>query len=134
MYNLQRSIIAILFLVTATTYSQVGLAPSAPNTVPSKITSAYQGVYIPNVTLTSLSATPASIQKNAKIASLLINNTATTGSIAPGYYFWNGTQWEVFDTTITTPNVSIATTNNTTAVSNTVTLPSVASRKTTLLE
>lgn len=49
-----------------------------------------KGLLIPRVDLVSTtSASPVA----TPATSLLVYNTATTGDVTPGYYFWNGTAW-----------------------------------------
>ncbi|MDN5356162.1 MAG: trimeric autotransporter adhesin [Rikenellaceae bacterium] len=49
-----------------------------------------KGLLIPRVALTSTSsASPITSPAN----SLLVYNTATTGDVTPGYYYWNGSKW-----------------------------------------
>ncbi|MGB4120921.1 MAG: hypothetical protein WBK27_00145, partial [Bacteroidales bacterium] len=54
-----------------------------------------KGLLIPRVSLTSTSSA-APITSPA--TSLLVYNTATTGDVTPGYYYWNGNQWVRFAT------------------------------------
>ncbi len=49
-----------------------------------------KGLLIPRVSLTSTSSA-APITSPA--TSLLVYNTATTGDVTPGYYYWNGSKW-----------------------------------------
>ena len=49
-----------------------------------------KGLLIPRVALTSTSS-PSPITSPAN--SLLIYNTATTGDVTPGYYYWTGSKW-----------------------------------------
>jgi len=94
MQHLQHTLIALVFLITATTYSQVALAPSAPNSSENyKVTAAYQG------------------------PSMLVYNKTTSKKLKSGYYFWNGKQWEVYDTSISAPDTGLASATNTTALS-----------------
>ena len=49
-----------------------------------------KGLLIPRVALTSTSsASPITSPAN----SLLVYNTASTGDVTPGYYYWNGSKW-----------------------------------------
>ncbi len=81
-------------------FAQVGVGTTTPD--PSAvldITSSNKGILGPRISLTSstmqLSATP-----NA--TGLLVYNT---GPVLPsGYYFWNGTEWRVFNTSSTDNN------------------------------
>jgi len=59
------------------------------------IKSSDKGLLIPRVALTSTSsASPIT----SPATSLLVYNTATTGDVTPGYYYWNGSQWVRFAT------------------------------------
>jgi hypothetical protein len=49
-----------------------------------------KGLLIPRIALTS-STTAAPV--TAPVTSLLIYNTATTGDVIPGFYYWNGSKW-----------------------------------------
>ncbi|WP_299683932.1 hypothetical protein [uncultured Dokdonia sp.] len=112
MQHLQHTLIALVFLITGTTYSQVALAPSAPNSSENyKVTAAYQGVYIPNVSIKNITDAPAVVQKDARIPSMLVFNKTTSKQLKSGYYFWNGKQWEVYDTSIVAPDTGLAVTD-----------------------
>jgi len=50
-----------------------------------------KGLLIPRVPLTSTTSTSPIITPIA--ISLLVYNTATTGDVTPGYYYWTGTKW-----------------------------------------
>ncbi|MFY9353271.1 MAG: tail fiber domain-containing protein [Bacteroidales bacterium] len=63
-----------------------------------------KGLLIPRVSLTSTSSA-APITSPA--TSLLVYNTATTGDVTPGYYYWNGNQWVRFATGVTAGITSI---------------------------
>ena len=54
-----------------------------------------KGLLIPRVSLTSTSSA-APITSPA--TSLLVYNTATTGDVTPGYYYWDGSKWVRFAT------------------------------------
>ena len=59
------------------------------------IKSTDKGLLIPRVALTNTSlASPIT----SPATSLLVYNTATTGDVTPGYYYWNGNQWVRFAT------------------------------------
>lgn len=73
-----------------------GNAPDASSGLDVDFTN--KGVLIPRVALTATnSATPIS----SPTTSLMVYNTATTGSapnnVTPGFYYWNGTKWIAFD-------------------------------------
>ena len=54
------------------------------------VSSANRGVLIPRVALTG---TSSALPVTSPAASLLIYNTATTGDVTPGFYYWGGAQW-----------------------------------------
>jgi hypothetical protein len=59
------------------------------------IKSADKGLLIPRVALTNTnSASPIT----SPATSLLVYNTATTGDVTPGYYYWDGSKWVRFAT------------------------------------
>ncbi|MGB4144358.1 MAG: hypothetical protein WBJ97_02255, partial [Bacteroidales bacterium] len=68
--------------------------PDASAGVEMKFTN--KGLLIPRVTLTSTTSTSPITTPIA--TSLLVYNTATTGDVTPGYYYWNGNQWVRFAT------------------------------------
>jgi len=49
-----------------------------------------KGILIPRVVLT---ATNTASPVTGAVASLLVYNTATTGDVTPGFYYWDGTTW-----------------------------------------
>ena len=63
------------------------------------IESSTKGLLIPRLALTSVNSAAPVI---SPAISLLIFNTATAGvfpnDVKPGYYYWNGTKWERFQT------------------------------------
>ena len=68
------------------------------------IKSTDKGLLIPRVALTNTSlASPIT----SPATSLLVYNTATTGDVTPGYYYWNGNQWVRFATGVTAGITSI---------------------------
>ena len=56
-----------------------------------EVESANKGVLIPRLALTG--ETDATTINGGNIPSLLIYNTTTAGTLTPGFYYWNGTQW-----------------------------------------
>ena len=75
---------------------------------------ANKGLLMPRVTLT---ATNAAGPITSPAISLLVYNTATAGTspnnVTPGYYYWNGTAWNMLTTTAQTSNLAWATIGNT---------------------
>jgi len=58
-----------------------------------------RGLLIPRVSLTqTTSASPVS----SPTASLMVYNTASTGDVTPGYYYWSGTAWVRFGSAVHT--------------------------------
>ena len=79
-----------------------------------------KGVLIPRVALT---ATNSASPITSPTTSLLVYNSATAGTspnnVYPGYYFWNGTLWERFDTGLQRKFLPANVTNNN-ATANTI--------------
>ncbi len=91
--------ISSMLLINVQMYAQnVGINSdgSTPNaSAMLDIKSSDKGLLIPRVALTSTSsASPIT----SPATSLLVYNTATTGDVTPGYYYWNGSQWVRFAT------------------------------------
>lgn len=94
------------------TFAQnVGINSTAATPDPSAmldVVASDKGVLIPRVALTSiLVAAPVT----SPLTSLLVYNTATAGTspndVVPGYYYWNGTQWQRFVATTYLNSASI---------------------------
>ncbi len=95
---------ALFFLPIFSTYAQVGIGTTTPDTSSlldiNDITGS-KGLLIPRVALsatnvsTPITPTPA--------VSLLVYNTVTSGSgdtaVSPGYYYWDGSRWYAMDGT-----------------------------------
>ncbi len=83
-----------LFCSIAVAQNNVGI--NDDNSVPKAsamldVYSASKGLLIPRMALTS---TTTAAPVTSPVESLLIYNTATTGDVTPGYYYWDGsTQW-----------------------------------------
>ncbi len=92
-------------LFTTMIYSQVfgqqnvsisdvnGATPNASSVL--DISSTSKGLLIPRVSLTSTTVTSP---VTSPLTSLLVYNTSTVNDVTPGYYYWNGTSWQRFDT------------------------------------
>jgi len=81
-------------LATALSSAQVGINTTSPN--PSAIldiNSSNKGILGPRIPLTSATM---QLSPNPNATGLLVYNTGPT--LNPGYYFWNGTEWRVFNT------------------------------------
>lgn len=87
-------LMAGLLLSSAFFYAQVGINTSNPN--PSAIldiSSTNKGILGPRISLTSATM---QLSGNPNATGLLVYNTGPV--LNPGYYFWNGTEWRVFNT------------------------------------
>ena len=84
-------------LQTADCFSQAGVAINTGGVAPADcaifdVSSSSQGVLIPRVALTA-TGTLAPIGATG-VTPLLIYNTATTGNVIPGFYYWGpGSYW-----------------------------------------
>jgi hypothetical protein len=80
-------------IVNLTMAQNIGISPNGSTPHPSAgldVNFADRGLLIPRVSLVNTtSASPVT----EPAVSLLVYNTATTGNVTPGYYFWNGTAW-----------------------------------------
>ena len=86
---------ALLFIHLS--HSQVGIGTTNPDASATlDITSTNSGLLLPRVALSS--TTDNTTITGTEAVSLLVYNTATAGNVTPGFYFWNGTQWERFST------------------------------------
>ncbi|NBR14126.1 MAG: tail fiber domain-containing protein [Flavobacteriales bacterium] len=70
-----------------------GATPNASSVL--DISSTSKGLLIPRVSLTSTTVTSP---VTSPLTSLLVYNTQTINDVTPGYYYWNGTSWQRFDT------------------------------------
>lgn len=96
--------IVVLFLLLGTKLNAQNVGINATGSIPDPsagldIDYNNKGLLIPRVALTSSnSASPVT----SPATSLLVYNTATAGTapnnVFPGYYFWNGTNWQRFKT------------------------------------
>lgn len=87
-------VILLCLVFTVRAQNNVGINDDNSNTKASAMLDVYsatKGLLIPRIALTaSTVATPVTTPE----ASLLIYNTATSGDVTPGYYYWNGsTKW-----------------------------------------
>jgi hypothetical protein len=85
----------LLFLgLSQIAFGQVGIGTTAPEeSARLDITATDKGMLIPRVSLTS--TTDISTVINPAI-SLLVYNTATTGDVTPGFYYYDGSKWVTF--------------------------------------
>ncbi len=90
-------LLGVLF-ASGISFAQVGINTINPDaSAVLDITSTNKGILGPRISLTS-STMQLGTAPNAN--GLLIYNTGPT--ITPGYYFWNGTEWRVFNTSSST--------------------------------
>jgi hypothetical protein len=81
-------ITSLLLLVIGSSYAQVGIGTTSPNSSSMlDITSTNSGLLIPRVALTGVSDTSTI---TSPVTSLLVYNS---GFAPNGYYYWNGTIW-----------------------------------------
>ena len=74
-------------------FAQVGIGTELPNaSTMLDISASDKGVLIPRVSLTNI--TDNTTISNGNITSLLIFNTVTTSELSPGFYYWDGSQWQ----------------------------------------
>jgi hypothetical protein len=86
--------LAGIFLASTLSFAQVGINTATPDaSAVLDVTSSNKGILGPRISLTS-STMQLGTAPNA--SGLLIYNTGPT--ITPGYYFWNGSEWRVFNT------------------------------------
>lgn len=107
--------ILLLLLLTATsTFAQVGIGTTTPQGS-LDITSTTDGLLIPRVALvnttTSTVTTPT--------VSEMVYNTATSGDVTPGFYYWDGAKWiqqgnKSYTTTYTQTTITPVITSTTT--------------------
>jgi len=89
-----------VLLCTAHAYAQVGIGTTSPEGA-LDITSSNSGVVVPRVALISKDSPDPIINPQSGLPAdgTLVWNTATTGTginrVFPGFYFWNGNQWNV---------------------------------------
>ena len=87
--------ISSILLLNMQMYAQnLGIGPDTFDPDPSagvEMQFTNKGLLIPRVALTSTTSTSPITTPIA--TSLLIYNTATTGDVTPGYYYWTGSKW-----------------------------------------
>ncbi|MBP6754873.1 MAG: hypothetical protein KA210_01900 [Bacteroidia bacterium] len=93
---IQRIVVALL--LTYNSYAQTGIGTNTPNpSAKLEVAATDKGFLPPRVALTATNVFVPITGTAASASGLLIYNTATAGTtpnnVAPGYYYWNGTNW-----------------------------------------
>ena len=83
----------LLFFVSISIYSQVGIGTTTPNAdalldVDATVTNG--GILLPRL---GLSATTSPAPLTADVAGMIVYNTATAGDVTPGFYYNDGNDW-----------------------------------------
>lgn len=94
----------ILLLLSFKGFTQIGINTTTPNAM-LDVTSATNGVLFPRIALTAnnVAAPVVNPQGGALVTATVVYNTATVAGVngvAPGYYYWNGSIWVTFSTSI----------------------------------
>ncbi len=100
----KRILITILLLLSLKGFTQIGINTTTPNAM-LDVTSATNGVLFPRIALTAnnVAAPVVNPQGGALVTATVVYNTATVAGVngvAPGYYYWNGSIWVTFSTSI----------------------------------
>ncbi|MEP1490528.1 MAG: hypothetical protein ABJK28_19065 [Algibacter sp.] len=92
---MKNSLVFILFILSLTGYSQMGVGTTFPNeSAQLDVVSSDKGILIPRVTLqNSTDTTTISADSLNNPISLLVYNTASSGDLIEGYHYWNGSKW-----------------------------------------
>jgi hypothetical protein len=88
-------VFTILLCIVYTSYSQNNVGINDDNSAPKAsamldVNSSTKGLLIPRIALTS---TTIAAPVTSPETSLLVYNTATTGDVIPGFYYWDGSKW-----------------------------------------
>ena len=102
---MRQGIVLIVFcLVFLNGNAQTGIGTATPNaSAKLEVYATDKGFLPPRIALT---ATTAASPVTSPATGLLVYNTATTGNVAPGYYYWNGSAWVAILGNITTSSIS----------------------------
>jgi len=87
--------IAIAVIATTNLTAQTGASINTTGTAADAsaildVSSTSQGMLVPRLALTA-TTDPSPITNPAN--SLIVYNTATTGDVTPGFYYWEGSKW-----------------------------------------
>lgn len=89
---MKRILFTIFILLATLMHAQVGINTPIPNASSMlDVQSTDKGILIPRVALTGTA--DATTITPANVEGLLVYNTATVGTITPGYYYWSGSTW-----------------------------------------
>ncbi len=92
---LKISFIVVFALMSNSIYSQgAAVNTTGANADPSAmldVNSSDKGMLIPRI---SLSSTTVSTPVTTPATGLMVFNTATVGDVTPGFYYWDGSQWQ----------------------------------------
>ena len=109
MQRLQYNLIAVLFLITATTYSQEVLVASSSNVSEKvNVTATSQEASIETSTTQDIIVTPTILQEEESLSIIRVHSATKKKPLKSGFYFWNGKQWRVYDTSIISPDTGLA--------------------------
>ncbi|MCB9195039.1 MAG: hypothetical protein H6598_02340 [Flavobacteriales bacterium] len=118
------TVITVCFMVGLMNAQNVGINTTGANPDNSAmldVVSTSKGMLIPRVALT---ATNAAGPISAPTTSLLVYNTATAGAapnnVTPGFYYWDGSAWQRFDTSNNTGDWKLSGNSGTTASSSAI--------------
>ncbi|MAO07165.1 MAG: hypothetical protein CL596_00470 [Alteromonas sp.] len=90
------AVINILMLLPLVAFSQVGINTTNPD--PSSIldlNASDKGLLVPRIALSGTTDNSTIVNP---VESLLVYNTASTGGVTPGFYYWTGTEWTTLST------------------------------------
>ncbi|QFZ54113.1 hypothetical protein FEZ18_04470 [Oceanihabitans sp. IOP_32] len=109
------------FLASSKAIAQQGFGTNQPDrSAAVDIVSSKRGLLIPRLSLTS---TTVAAPVNSPAESLLVYNTATTGDVTPGYYYWDAdptnAKWVRFVSATTEKTVTVSAGKNVTVSSST---------------
>lgn len=97
-------LIVVLCCVFLSGKAQTGIGTTTPDaSAKLEVYATDKGFLPPRIALT---ATTAASPVTSPATGLLVYNTATTGNVAPGYYYWNGSAWVAILGNITTSSIS----------------------------
>ncbi len=109
MQRLQYTLFAVLFLITATTYSQETLVTSSSQVSEKvNVTATSQEASIETGTTQDIIVTPIILQEESLLSMIRVHSSAKRKPLKSKNFIWNGKQWEVYDTSIISPDKGLA--------------------------